>query len=227
MLDQALTFGDGLDALRWALAASSLLASLAYLAIVDRSPSLWRTGFKTASIALWVPLPLLGLHVEGASTLALVSLAAAFLFSSLGDYFLALKGDARNFPRGLASFLVAHIFYLIVLAPLVSAPAGWQLWGIAAVAIFAIASLAWLWPKLGAFRAPVILYMAVISLMAVAAFSVPLPWLGIGALLFVFSDVVIAVNKFRMPVPRRGHVVWITYYGGQALIAASLIGLLR
>ena len=37
----------------------------------------------------------------------------------------------------------------------------------------AIASLAWLWPKLGSFRAPVILYMAVISLMAVAPRSTP------------------------------------------------------
>lgn len=51
-----------------------------------------------------------------------ILLAAAFLFSSAGDLFLALKGDGRNFPRGLAAFLVSHLFYIAVMAPLASAP---------------------------------------------------------------------------------------------------------
>jgi hypothetical protein len=36
MLNAALTFADGLDTIRWALAGVSLLTSLAYLVIVDK-----------------------------------------------------------------------------------------------------------------------------------------------------------------------------------------------
>ncbi|MBO6635506.1 MAG: hypothetical protein JJ937_13295, partial [Parvibaculum sp.] len=52
------------------------------------------------------------------------------------------------------------------------------------------------------------------------------PLLGLGAVLFVISDSVIALDKFRAPVPYRGPIVWVTYYGGQALMALSLLSLL-
>lgn len=226
MLDAALTFGDGLDTLRWALAGVSLLTSLAYLALVDKPASTLRTTLKTAAIGAFVPLPLLDLG-ESAAGLGLVALAAAFLLSSFGDYFLALEDDEKNFPRGLGSFLLAHVFYLIVLVPLAATPQGFYLAGVALLVLLSAGTLAWLWHVLGKLRLPVLVYMAVISAMAISAFSVPLPWLGIGALLFVFSDAVIAVSKFRYPVPFRGVIVWVTYYGGQALIALSLLAALR
>ena len=56
---------------------------------------------------------------------------------------------------------------------------------------------------------------------------VPVPLLGVGALLFVFSDAVIAVDKFRVAVPWRGPVIWSAYYAGQVLLVSSLLGLLR
>lgn len=227
MLDQALTFADGLDGARWTIALLSLLSSLGYLALVDRAPSMLRTGLKTAAIGLLVILPFLGLHLEGAAPGALIALAAALLLSSLGDYFLSLADEDRNFPRGLVSFLVAHVFYLIVLLPRAEAPAGVHLAGVVTIVALAGATVLWLWPRLGSLRLPVLVYLTVISAMAIAAFSVPLPWLGIGALLFVFSDAVIAVDKFRQPVPLRGPIIWITYYAGQALIALSLLALLR
>lgn len=226
MLNAALTFGDGLDIVRWGLAAISLLASLAYLAIESRPASTLRTTLKTAAIGALVPLPLLHLG-GGEASLALVALGAAFLLSSFGDYFLALDDEEKNFPRGLGSFLLAHVFYLIVLVPLTAQPQGAYLAGIVVLVLLAAGTLLWLWPKLGKLRLPVLLYMSVISAMAIAAFCVPLPWLGIGALLFVFSDAVIAVAKFRWPVPARGPIVWITYYAGQALIALSLLAALH
>jgi uncharacterized membrane protein YhhN len=226
MLNAALTFADGLDTIRWALAGVSLLTSLAYLVIVDKPASTLRTTLKTAAIGAFVPLPLLDLGGE-VENLSLVALAAAFLLSSFGDYFLALEDDEKNFPRGLGSFLLAHVFYLIVLVPHATMPQGPYLAGIALLVALSAGTLAWLWPVLGKLRLPVLAYMAVISAMAIAAFSVPLPWLGVGALLFVFSDAVIAVSKFRYPVPSRGVIVWTTYYAGQALIALSLLAALR
>ncbi|MEY4222204.1 MAG: hypothetical protein RL334_846, partial [Chloroflexota bacterium] len=54
-----------------------------------------------------------------------------------------------------------------------------------------------------------------------------LPLLAIGALLFVFSDAVIAVDKFRMAIRWRGPIIWTTYYAGQVLLVSNLLLLLR
>jgi len=64
--------------------------------------------------------------------------------------------------------------------------------------------------------------------MALSALAIPegAPLLGLGAVLFVISDSVIAFDKFKSPVPARGLIVWITYYVGQALMALSLLALL-
>ncbi|HEX7776957.1 MAG TPA: lysoplasmalogenase [Parvibaculum sp.] len=227
MLDNSLTYGDSYDTLRWVLAALSLLASLTYLAMGDTSASPLRTALKTASIAALVPLPLLNLGQANAPVVALLCLAAALALGSLGDFFLALKGDTKNFQRGLIAFLLGHLFYLAVMVPRAGQPDSEQIVGLFILALLAVGVLLLLWPKLGSYRLPVAAYMGVISLMAVAALTLPLPLAGIGALLFVFSDAVIAFDKFRTPVPFRGPVIWITYYAGQTLIAASLLEILR
>jgi uncharacterized membrane protein YhhN len=235
MFDNALTMGDGLDALRWALTALSLGTSLAYLAHTGRPVSAWRTALKAGGIGALVPLPLLALSMPGTPGTALILLAAALLFSCLGDIFLALKNDPRNFSRGLGAFLISHLFYLAVMLPLASAPGGLpsalgdlQWAGLALLALMAGGVLAWLWPVLGRLRLAVTAYLGVISAMAAAALCVAgaVPWLGLGALLFVLSDALIAIDKFRRPVPFRGPAIWITYYAGQVLIAASLLALL-
>ena len=47
------------------------------------------------------------------------------------------------------------------------------------------------------------------------------PWVAVGAILFLISDSLLAVNKFKTPVPFRDVLVWTTYYVGQFLIANS------
>lgn len=227
MLNEALTFGDGLDGLRWALAGLSLLASLGYLAAVDTPASHVRTALKTISVAALAPLPLLGLGHEGAPAAALVCLAVALALGSLGDYFLALKGEAKNFQRGLIAFLIGHFFYMAVMLPRAVQPEGLQIAGVALLIAMSVGTFNWLAPKLGSYMFPVGVYMGVITLMALAALSTPAPLAGLGALLFVFSDAVIAVDKFRQPVRFRGPIIWITYYAGQVLLAGGLLALLR
>ena len=228
MFEVAFMRGDGLDGLRLALVLLSLTASLGYLAIESRPPSALRTGLKTAAIGFWVPLPLLAL--PGVGLLPLVLLAAAFLLSSAGDLFLAMKDNPRNFQLGLAAFLAAHVFYLAVMAPLASRPEGLVanaaslLTGVGALALFF-----WLRPNLGAHKLPVAIYLVTILFMALAALAIPAaqPWLGLGAVLFVISDGVIAADKFGRRIPFRGPIVWTTYYAGQALMALALLALLR
>lgn len=228
MFEAALMRGDGLDGLRVLLVALSLAASLGYLAVESRPPSILRTGLKTAAIGLWVPLPLLAL--PGAAALPLAMLALAFLLSSVGDLFLAMKDNPRNFTRGLLAFLAAHLFYLAIMLPLASRPEG--LVANAASLVTGAGALAlyfWLRPNLGKNQLPVGVYLVTILFMALAALAIPAaqPWLGLGAVLFVISDGVIAADKFGRPIPYRGLIVWATYYGGQALMALSLMALLR
>ena len=224
MLERIFMTGDGLDAIRIALALLSLASAIAYQAIEHRPPSALRTGLKTASIGLLVPLPLLA-----GTALPFILLAAAFLFSALGDLFLALKGDPRNFTRGLGAFLASHLFYIAVMLPLASAPDTLPL-KVTSLAV-GIGALALYWslaPSLGRMKLPVGAYLVVILVMALTALAIPegAPLLGLGAVLFVISDSVIALDRFRAPVPYRGPIVWITYYAGQALMALSLMALL-
>ncbi len=137
-----------------------------------------------------------------------------------------MKGDARNFKRGITAFLVGHIFYLIVMVPRIATPTSAQIACMIALAIFSIGICLWIAPKLGPYKKPVWAYMGVISLMAFAALAMPTLITGIGAMLFVFSDAVIVVHQFARPVPFRGPIVWITYYAGQVMIAASLLALI-
>jgi uncharacterized membrane protein YhhN len=227
MLERIFMTGDGLDALRIALALLSLIAAIAYQVIERAAPSLLRTGLKTAAIGLLVPLPLLA--VGAGPALPLLLLSAAFLFSALGDFFLAMKGDARNFPRGLVAFLVSHLFYIAVMVPIASAPETLAQKTISlAVGLGAMALYFTLAPTLGRMKLPVGTYLVVILVMALSALAIPegAPLLGLGAVLFVISDSVIAFDKFKSPVPARGLIVWITYYVGQALMALSLLALL-
>lgn len=227
MIEQVFVRGDGLDALRIVLGLASLAAAIAYQLVERRPPSTLRTALKTLAIGLLVPLPLLLLGA--AAALPLVLLALAFLLSSLGDLFLALKGDARNFMRGLVAFIVSHLFYISVMVPLASSPetlpakAASLFVGLGAIALYL--SLA---PSLGRMKLPFGAYLVAILVMALSALAIPAgqPWLGLGAVLFVLSDSVIALDKFRGPIPYRGLIVWGTYYVGQAMMALSLLALL-
>lgn len=220
-------FGYSLDTVRQALAFVSLLSALGYFSLMQRPASALRTAVKSAALGALVPLPLLGFGGEAAPRLALGLLAGALLLSSVGDYYLALRDGRENFLRGLGAFLGAHLCYLLVMLPHIAIPRALQIAGMLALLALAVAMLAWLWPVLDSLRVPVGIYLGVICLMALAALSVPVPRLGIGALLFVFSDAVIAVDKFRGAVPWRGPIIWGTYYLGQVLLVSSLLGLLR
>ena len=211
------------------LAFVSLLNALGYYGLMERPASALRTAVKTAAIAALVPLPLMGLGGTAMPRLALGLLAGALVLSSIGDYFLALQDGQRNFVRGLGAFLGAHLCYLLVLLPRTTALGGLQIATMLVLLSLAGAILMWLWPVLCRLRVPVTIYLTMICLMALAAISMPLPLplLAIGAVLFVFSDAVIAVDKFRMAIRWRGPIIWTTYYAGQVLLVSNLLLLLR
>ncbi|NJD10029.1 MAG: lysoplasmalogenase [Gemmatimonadetes bacterium] len=170
-----------------------------------------------ALLAYWAPEPV----SSGYQAAVLAGLAC----SLVGDIFLMLP---RNyFLRGLVSFLLAHLCYIGAFVSVAGVPRA-PLAGVAG-AVYMAWVLPRLWPRLGKYRGPVAGYTAVLVVMAAAAGQLVVnatgvrPWLALaGALLFVVSDTVLALDRFEAGWKRRQLLVLATYFCAQWLIAASV-----
>ncbi|HKR01033.1 MAG TPA: lysoplasmalogenase [Pyrinomonadaceae bacterium] len=152
------------------------------------------------------------------------AIIAGLLFSLAGDIFLMLPTD--RFMEGLLSFFVAHLFYIAAL----TYESGPELSILSAVPflIYGSQMLRVLWPHLGKLRLPVMAYMLVILLMGWTAASRRLltdqegSLLSfIGALLFIASDSVLAIDKFKGRLRSAQLIILSTYFMAQWLIALS------
>ena len=153
------------------------------------------------------------------------AIAAGLVFSLLGDILLMLPD---RFIQGLAAFLLAHCAYIVAFHEGAAAP-GFA-WALAAAALVGGGVLSYLWNGLtGGMKPPVTLYVIVIGLMTALAVG---RWLGrpaaptlraaAGALLFLCSDAMLAIDRFRRPFrPARAAVLG-SYYAAQLLIALSV-----
>ena len=154
------------------------------------------------------------------------AIAAGLVLSTAGDVFLMLPRD--RFVAGLASFLLAHLCYLRAFSIEVPFGAGLLLW----LPFFAAGGMvvALVWPGLKpALRGPVVVYVIVIAAMAgqatgrwYAAGSAVALAAAVGAGLFVVSDAVLAIDRFRWPFRAARAVTLTTYWAAQLLIAISV-----
>lgn len=151
-----------------------------------------------------------------------IFLTGALLGSVCGDVLLDLP-DAGFFIYGLAAFLAAHVFYTVLFFRYAKRPSGSDMAVIAGLILFACLML-WLFRGIdpGLFG-PVAAYIVVIVTMSIGALLVPaasrlLFW---GALLFIASDLVLAVNKFLIAVPYGRPVNISLYFLAQFSIVAA------
>jgi uncharacterized membrane protein YhhN len=141
-----------------------------------------------------------------------ICLTGALLGSVCGDILLDLP-YANIFIFGLVAFLVAHLFYTVLFFRYAKSPDGIGKVLMAGLVLFA-GVMIWIFRGITpALYGPVVLYILVIVTMSIGALLVPaenrlLFW---GALLFIASDVVLALNKFLMAVPY-GRVINISLY---------------
>ena len=173
---------------------------------------------KTIASAGFVLLALLGSRLSTPyDRWVLLDLAACMV----GDVLLAFP---RAFSAGLASFLVGHLGYIIAFSTQLPARA-WSSLVVAALAIPSFAAGVWLWPHLGALRAAVLAYIAVITLMTWGAIAVAgragLMTCAAG-LLFYVSDLTVARDRFV--AGRFASRAWglPMYYLAQVLFALTL-----
>ena len=151
----------------------------------------------------------------------------ALLFSWLGDVLLMLQGDnSIFFLLGLFAFLLAHIFYILFFHFVrIRESVKSRGYLLLIVVIYYAFLLSILSPKLGEMKLPVRIYGIVISFMFMLAMHMLFIkhkrsglWMMIGALLFVISDSVLAMNKFYQPFPQAAIIIMFTYGMAQFFI---------
>lgn len=164
-------------------------------------------------------------------------LLAALLFSWMGDLFLLFDSNGSQFfIFGLLSFLTAHIFYIIIFAQLKKLQHPTRKWNpiiFLLLLLYSGSLFLLLYPNLGALKFPVIVYATVLSSMFLVAYhafdwnkkdgKLILP----GALLFVISDSLLALNKFYQAFEYAGLFIMLTYGLAQLLIVAGLTKCMR
>lgn len=203
----------------------AVLVGLSYFLILNKPPSHRRALWKTLPVSL---LALYALVMEAPHLMV-----AGLAFSALGDAFLAYEGE-RNFIGGLASFLIAHLaygalFYQIGDVGLVAAEA-WRMVAAVVAVLLAVALVGFLWRAAGELAPAVFAYASAIAGMAVLSLGVSAVAVFAGAVLFMSSDAVLAVETFKMtkdhPLRRlAARYVWASYFGSQVILTLSVVAI--
>ena len=160
----------------------------------------------------------------------------ALFFSWAGDVLLMFQDKIPDFFLfGLAAFLVAHIFYIVFFHRVrVLEGIRGRLILLLPVVLYYAGLIIWLSPYLGDMSLPVRIYGIVISFMLMMALHMLYSrnkkagsLLVAGAVLFVISDSVLAINKFYQPFDKAGHVIMLTYGLAQVWIVKGAVEYLR
>lgn len=166
-------------------------------------------------------------------------LLTALLFCWIGDVVLLFANrNELYFIIGLVFFLVGHLSYITLFVQQKKDHNGNKsplFWIMILVVLFYLKSmLALLFPTLGALKIPVTLYATTISAMLIIALLGYFSWkeLGkyfilIGAVCFVISDSLLAINKFNTPLPFASFWIMLTYLMAQYAIVHGILNLNR
>jgi len=160
----------------------------------------------------------------------------AILFSLVGDVALMFEAFyALSFIVGLIAFLVAHIFYILAYRhhqreQITDALQGIQKIRFAFPVVLAGTGLVViLYPTLGPLKFPVMVYALVLVLMVLNGLfrygrtNSKSFWMVFGgAILFMISDSLLAINKFLVPITQSGFFIMGTYIAAQYLLLEGL-----
>lgn len=214
-------------------AARALPAPARALALLAAFAFLGATAVGAGEARFWLkPVPVLvlawatlraagGARPESAPGPRFAQLVAAGLgLSAIGDILLEFPA---GFVRGLFAFLLAHLTYVAAFTADCRAPALRRAFPCLLYGAFAFGVLR---ARLGPLEVPVALYVAVICVMLWRALAradrgTSGVLAALGALSFAVSDSLLAWNRFVAPFALAPYAVIVTYWLGQAGIAAA------
>ncbi len=205
------------------LLAVSVFTALLFWVTVSIRP------FPGSAVLKWFPIGMLALYVlRRRQSRQEWMLAFALLFHSVGDILLDL--DRTGYLMvSIGGFLLGHLFYIATFLPDVRKgirmTAGKKIF-VSGVVLYTIVMGVVLLPRLKGFMiGPVVVYMAAIGTMVVMSVlpSYRAKWITLGAVLYIASDSLIAVNQYVTPVPESHFLTWPSYYLGQVLIVMGFL----
>jgi alkylglycerol monooxygenase len=185
----------------------------------------WHHVFKPAAMLLAIALV-----VQRSPGNPAWKLLAALAFCLAGDVFLMLPG---HFIPGLVCFLAGHLCYIALFRQ--GVPWFASRGALAATLSAAAAMYAVLFTHLDpVLTVAVAAYATVIALMAAQAIGRAQVLrdgasraVAVGAVLFMLSDALLAINRFAMPLPMAQFWVLATYYAAQLLVVCNTAGMVR
>lgn len=200
-----------------------------------RPVALTATGlFLCASILMFLPIDMshkitlpVGLLAVASLWLCPWQISLALLFSAIGDY----MGSCGNFIGQMGFFALGHIWYMVYFVKRyfekvernrkLSLKAKGYLAMVCFCTIALLATAFWrIAPQApaGMIRIGVCIYTCIISGMMVLALLQRSSLFALGAVLFVFSDFILAWNMFVEPVPYSGYMILVPYFLAQWLL---------
>ncbi|MCT6925204.1 lysoplasmalogenase [Metasolibacillus sp.] len=190
--------------------------SIYYILFFYTIAASWQMVFKLIPMLLLIFLALRSKGEKKYKTIIIGGL----IFCAIGDYTL------QWFIIGLFSFLIGHIFYIIafqqtnegeihrLVKMLLIAYGGFMM----------VFLLSFILPDGGYILAlAVCAYIGAILLMGWNSFRTASSFAIIGALLFISSDSILAINRFITDIPYSHILIMLTYYAAQLFIALSIV----
>ena len=183
---------------------------------------------KPVCTLLIITAALLSLTLPGHSETYTLSIVVGLLLSLGGDISLMFQEHKKPFMVGLVFFLLAHVVYGIVFLKFAGVTSTFYIFG-GIFLILGIAIYLFLYPGLDTMKVPVAAYILIITFMVTSAGSTlsasSFPHTAallviVGSILFWFSDVILATNRFRIPM-KYNRLSLLAYFSGQLLIALS------
>jgi uncharacterized membrane protein YhhN len=212
---------EGGTMLTYILMLLVILSACIHIRAEYRGPRQHIYIFKPLTMVFIWLIAILG---QAASPFYKYMIITGLVFSLAGDVFLMLPSD--RFVAGLVAFLIAHFFYSAAFASEISALIWWPL---IPFVIYGIVIYIILVPSLGKLKLPVLIYVVVILIMGCLAWE---RWsqtgqsgallASIGAVLFIISDTILAIDRFRGAFKLSRALNLTTYFAAQLLIAGSV-----
>lgn len=207
------------------------LLSFLYLLVALANLGSWiffEGSFDHFTKPLLMPLLMLFLYenFKGLVVKETLILFGTLLFSWLGD--LALMESDRFFLPGVGSFLIAQLLYIRLFYSYKNPLGKWINWKSGLLIVYGVLLLSQLLPTSGDLMIPVGIYGSTLITMALFASNSTRTtskayWIcTIGAVLFVLSDSMIALDKFLTPIPFRSLWIMSTYIAAQYLLVYGL-----
>jgi len=151
----------------------------------------------------------------------------ALVCSWAGDVFLMV---GNRFVEGLSAFLLAHLFYISAYHKTGASNGQLKPQDMLKFVLFGIVLIWMLYPGLDDMLIPVVAYALILLSMGVwahkrrgATSTTSFRLVAAGAVLFVVSDGLLALNRFAIEIPAERILVMSTYIAAQFMIVQGLI----